>query len=56
MSRELIRVCLSHIYTDMLMLQDGEWVPDEHSTEAIIGNIEAIAQELKIPLKDFRDE
>lgn len=56
MNKELIEKCLSLIYTDMLMLKDGEWIPDEHSAEATIDNIEILAQELKIPLKDLRDE
>lgn len=47
---------LSHIYTDMLMLESGEWKPDEGSCQATIINIEELAEELKINIEDLRTE
>lgn len=46
---------LSGVYTDILMLQDGTWQPDEHSCQATIEAIEKIANELNLELKDTRD-
>ena len=47
---------LNNIYTDMLMLKDGSWVPDDKSIADTILVISALADTLGLELKDTRDE
>ena len=44
------------LYTDLLMLHEGEWEPCEHSVEASIGMLEIVAEILDIDLQDNREE
>lgn len=46
---------INHVYTDLLMLQDGTWQPDEKSVEDSINTVEKLAEELKLNLKDTRE-
>jgi len=46
---------LNNIYTDMLMLKDGSWVPDDKSIADTILVISALADTLGVELKDTRD-
>lgn len=45
---------LNLIYTDMLMLQEGVWVPDDDSVKSSVDTIERIANTLGVELKDIR--
>lgn len=45
---------LCRVYTDLLMLQDGSWVPDNSSIENTISNLESMAEVLGIELQDKR--
>lgn len=54
MDKEKLQALLNHIYTDMLMLRDGEWQPDTDSCESSIEVIEQIATELNIEITDTR--
>lgn len=51
---EEVESLLSSIYTDMLMLIDGTWEPDNNSCQATIENIEKLSEKLGVNLKDFR--
>jgi len=51
-----LKCCLDAIYTDLLMLQDGSWEPDESSIEASINTVDTIGNILGIRIKDMRDE
>lgn len=51
----LAEKALAHVYTDMLMLQDGSWVPDKKSIVDTITNIASIADAVGAELKDTRD-
>lgn len=53
---EQIQVYLNCIYTDILMLQDGSWEPDDDSIECSMEMIQGIASELLLGLEDTRDE
>lgn len=47
---------LNDIYTDMLMLKEYAWEPDEDSVQASIETVETIASELQLPPpKDTRE-
>ena len=46
---------LSNVYTDLLMLRDGEWEIDESSVDATISMIEQISEELEITPEDLRE-
>ena len=56
MNKHKIQILLDSIYTDLLMLRDGDWQPDEDSCEASINIIKELAKELKIKLKDLRED
>tara|TARA_R110000803_G_scaffold52425_3_gene107960 strand:+ start:2040 stop:2300 length:261 start_codon:yes stop_codon:yes gene_type:complete len=47
---------LNCIYTDLLMLEDGSWVPDEDSINDTLDNVRTIANNLGVELKDTREE
>ena len=53
---EEIQKLLNSIYTDLLMLRDGDWQPDEDSCEASINTVKELASELRYELTDIRDE
>lgn len=55
MSTEKVKAALSAVYTDMLMLKDGSWMPDDDSIGATIDNLELISDELNIEITDTRD-
>lgn len=55
MNKHKIQILLNSIYTDILMLKDDEWQPDENSCLASINIIKELAKELKIKLKDLRE-
>lgn len=46
---------LSYLYTDLLMLKDGSWDPDEESIDASINTLNIISELLKIKPKDLRN-
>jgi len=52
--KEVVKVSLSHIFTDMLSLMDGEWEPDYHSINATLKSLEIAAETLDIVLVDYR--
>lgn len=52
---EELKSLLSDIYTDILMLKEEIWEPDEDSCNSTIDNIERIAQLLNLEIKDTRD-
>lgn len=54
MDIEEIKRLLNHIYTDMLMLKEGNWQPDEESCDYTIDTIEELAKEIGVELKDTR--
>lgn len=54
MNKENLQALLNNIYTDLLMLKEGEWTPDESSCEDSIKTIEDIAIELDIEITDTR--
>lgn len=54
MNKEKLQALLNHIYTDILMLKEGSWQPDESSCEDSIEVIEQIASELDIEITDTR--
>lgn len=35
-----LKEAMNHVYRDLKMLESGEWVPDKHSTEATIDQLE----------------
>lgn len=45
---------LNCIYTDLLMLEEGVWVPDEDSINDTLNNVRTIALNLGIELRDTR--
>ena len=46
---------LSHLYTDLLMLKEEIWIPDEHSIQDSLNNLEECAESiLELELKDTR--
>ena len=49
-----IEELLSGIYTDILMLQDGTWQPDDDSCNATIDAIERLSTLLNAEIKDTR--
>jgi len=49
-------MALNCVYTDFLMLRDGDWDPDEDTINASIGMIERIAEILDIGLEDTRED
>ncbi len=51
---EDLKELLSGIYTDILMLQDGTWQPDDDSCNATIDAIESIASILNVEITDTR--
>lgn len=55
MNKHKIQILLDSIYTDLLMLKDDEWQPDEDSCKASIDIIKELGKELKIKPKDLRD-
>ena len=50
-----IKSKLSNVYTDLLMLRDGEWEFDESSVDATISMVEQISEELEITPEDLRE-
>ena len=50
-----IQEYLSCVYTDILMLKEGVWVPDSHTCDASIGMLENVANKLEINLFDTRE-
>ena len=55
MNKHKIQMLLDSIYTNILMLKDDEWQPDEDSCKASINVIKELGKELKIKLKDLRE-
>lgn len=51
---KLMKEILSRNYTDLLMLEDKSWQPDEHSINASISNIQEIEDIFEIDLEDTR--
>jgi len=49
-----IQLFLDSLYTDLLMLQDGSWMPDQHSINASLQVLEGLAKELDLECKDNR--
>lgn len=47
---------LDFIYTDLLMLQEGSWTPDESSVEASLDTVRSIGNLLQLEIKDVRHE
>ena len=35
-----LKEAMNHVYRDLKMLESGEWIPDKHSTEATIDQLE----------------
>jgi hypothetical protein len=53
---KVIESGLSHLYTDLLMLGDGTWIPDESSIRASLNNLGECAESiLELELKDNRE-
>lgn len=50
-----IEACLNHIWTDLLMLQAGTWIPDKHTTQSTINNVDQLAEELGIELTQLKE-
>jgi hypothetical protein len=55
MSKSLATKALDHIYTDLLMLEEGTWVPDRHSINSSIDELTVIAEHLGTELRDTRE-
>lgn len=47
---------LSCIYTDMMLLKEDIWQPDEHSVQDTIEQIEFVASELDLTIIDNREK
>ena len=45
---------LNHVYTDLLMLEEGVWIPDADSINATLNNVRTIAKNLGLELRDTR--
>lgn len=54
--RNRVSRALSCLYTDLLMLQDGSWIPDDDSINASLSMIEGVSEALSIELHDNRDD
>jgi hypothetical protein len=52
---KLMKEILSRNYTDLLMLEDESWQPDNDSINASISNIQEIESIFEIDLKDTRE-
>lgn len=50
-----VRDKLNSLYTDLLMLRDGDWEPDREGADASILTIQDIADTLGITLQDTRE-
>jgi hypothetical protein len=56
-TQRLIQSRFNDLYTDLRMLQDGEWMPDHHSVQDSIDNLESLAVEVGASQPvDLRDE
>lgn len=47
-----VQTALQHLRDDMVMLQNGDWMPDKSSVEATLDNIKLIAEKLDIKLEE----
>lgn len=52
---KLLKESLSRSYTDLLMLEDESWQPDEKSINASIVNLQEIEDIFEIDLEDTRE-
>ena len=43
------------LYTDLLMLQEGDWVPDRHSVQDTLDNLEQLLALYDITPMEVRD-
>jgi hypothetical protein len=54
-SEDKLQEAFSALYTDLLMLQDGDWEPDFQSVDASLDILANIADYFDIPMVDNRD-